>query len=81
MCGKLQDHFFTHIHYYHEDLSCDLLELLYAQSHADGHPLTSFENPPSILECPTRFENVSNSLEVALHYGISLIAYFDFSHP
>ena len=75
MCGKWQNHFFTHIHDYDEDYSRGLLELLYAQSHADGHPLTSFENPPRILECPTRFENVSNSLEGTLRYGVSLIAY------
>lgn len=75
MCGKWLNHFFTHNHDYDEDHSRDRVELLYAQSHAVGHPLTSFENPPSILECPTRFENVSNSLEGALQYGVSLIAY------
>ena len=70
---KWLNHFFTHIHDYDEDYSCDLLELIPHNLKQKG-TLTSFDNPPRILDLFQEswsvlqdFENISNILEGTLH--------------
>ena len=47
---KWLNHFFTHIHEYDNDYSRDLIDgTASAQSHAEGHPVTSFEDSPRFL--------------------------------
>ena len=56
----------SHIHDYDEDSVGTPSE----QSQAECRSLTSFENPPRILECPIRFGKYLQFLEGALQYGV-----------